>query len=155
MLFHEVALLVYFPAQGCDNNIFPMPINKLSILWLEREIAISWCSTTNKTFYLLSVSITLLSLDFVGEAVFPVSVMWCICEQRAWCMELSQAPGVESSALEIALKMNFLADGDAYQQMLIWFGYRPVCISQSGTSFFKMEKKIKIGDERGKRGQLS
>lgn len=83
MLFHEVALLVYFPTQGCGNNIFPMPVNKLSILWPEREIAISWCSTTYKTFYLLSVSITLLCLDFVGEVVFPVSVMWCICEQRA------------------------------------------------------------------------
>lgn len=60
-----------------------MSINKLSILWLESEIAVSWCSTTYKTFYLLSVSITLLSLDFVGEVVVPVSVMWCICEQRA------------------------------------------------------------------------
>lgn len=60
-----------------------MPIHKLSILWLEREIAISWCSTTYKTFYLLLVSITLLSLDFVEEVVFLVSVMWCICEQWA------------------------------------------------------------------------
>lgn len=64
-------------------TFFPIPINKLSILWLEREIAISWCSTTYKTFYLLSVSITLLCLDLVGEVVFPVSVMGCICEQCA------------------------------------------------------------------------
>lgn len=83
LLFHKVALLVYFPTQDCVNNIFPMPINKLSILWLEREIAISWCTTAYKTFYLLSVSITLFSLDFVQEVVFPVSVMWCICVQHA------------------------------------------------------------------------
>lgn len=65
LLLHKVALLMYFPTQDCANNIFPMPLKKLSMLWLEREIAISWCSTTYKRFSLLSVAITLLSLDFV------------------------------------------------------------------------------------------
>lgn len=92
IFFTALLLSCFFIKAHCQDiflhrtvpiTFFPMPINKLSILWLEREIAISWCSTTYKTFYLLSVSITVLSLDFVQEVALPVSIVWHVCVQHA------------------------------------------------------------------------
>lgn len=54
---------------------------------------------------------------------------------------------MESSALKIAVKMNFLADEGVD---MIW---KQACLYQSGTLFSRQKKKkIKFGDERGERG---